>query len=66
MMTIAQVQRRVERLEKMVQRLVTELHYCQSVEAIREGLESADRGEGDTAQRVFSRLREKLKVSKPQ
>jgi hypothetical protein len=64
-MTLAQFQRRLDRLESTVERLVSELDYRQSVDAIREGIESADREEGETAQKVFTRLRRKLKVSKP-
>jgi hypothetical protein len=63
-MTLAQVQRRLDRLESTVEKLVLELDYRESIDAIREGLQSADRGEGETAPKVFTRLRRKLKVSK--
>lgn len=63
-MTLAQVQKRLSKLEDTVDRLVAELDYRQSIEAIREGLESADRGEGEPAEKVFGRLRKKLKAAK--
>lgn len=63
-MTLAQVQKRLSKLEDTVDRLVAELDYRQSIDAIRQGLESADRGEGEPADKVFRRLRKKLKVVK--
>jgi hypothetical protein len=60
-MTIAQVQKRLTKLEQTVERLVHELDYRESVKAIRKGLESADRNEGKPAKAVFARLRRKYK-----
>ena len=65
-MSLAQLQTRLAKLEKTVDRLVHEMDYRQSVEAIRQGLESVDRGEGKPAKQVASRLRRKLKISKGQ
>ena len=48
-MTLAQVQKRLDRLEQTVDRLVEELDYRDAVKAIQEGIESADRGEGESA-----------------
>ena len=64
-MTLAQVQKRLDRLEQTVDRLVEELDYRDAVKAIQEGIESADRGEGESAKKVFSRIRRKYKVADP-
>jgi hypothetical protein len=63
-MTMTQVQKRLTKLEQTVNRLVHELDYRESVQAIREGLESADRGEGGSAKKVFARLHRKYKVAR--
>ncbi|HVT87459.1 MAG TPA: hypothetical protein VHD56_01295 [Tepidisphaeraceae bacterium] len=63
-MTLSQVTKRLAKLEQTVDRLVNELDYRQSVEAIREGLKSVDRGEGRSAASSFAKLRRKLNTAK--
>jgi len=63
-MTMSQVQERLTKLEQTVDRLVHELDYRESVEAIRKGLESADRSKGRPANEVFARLQRKYKITK--
>jgi hypothetical protein len=63
-MTTAQLARRVEALEKNVERLTALVDYQQAVDGIRRGLESADQGEGEPASKSFARLRRKHRVRK--
>jgi hypothetical protein len=63
-MTLAQMAKRIEALEKDVRQLSELVDYQQAVEGIRRGLESADRGEGEVAAKAFGRLRRKYKLRK--
>ena len=56
-MTMAQMQRRLNVLERKVGSLETALEYQQAVEGIRRGLESVQRGEGEPARKVFAEIR---------
>ncbi len=63
-MTLAQMEKRLTKLERMVGELVTDSDYRQSVAAIREGLESANRGEGQKAKAVFAEFKRKYRLDK--
>jgi hypothetical protein len=63
-MTLSQVERRLEALEKQVGDLRQALEYQQAVEGIRRGLESANRGEGESAGAAFARIRGKYRRTK--
>jgi hypothetical protein len=58
-MTLSQVERRLEALEKQVGDLRQALEYQQAVEGIRRGLESADREKGEGAAVTFAQIRRK-------
>jgi predicted transcriptional regulator len=57
--TITEMAKRIVALEKTVDRLADQIDYQQAVEGIRRGLESMDRGEGETAKKVSARLHRK-------
>jgi hypothetical protein len=61
-MSLMQVERRLAALEKQVTTLRDTLEYQLAVERIRRGLESADRGGGIPAKKVFASLRRKYKL----
>ena len=63
-MTLSQVERRLEALEKQVGDLRQALEYQQAVEGIRRGLESANRGEGESVGAAFARIRRKYRRTK--
>lgn len=63
-MTLSQVERRLEALEKQVGDLRDALEYQQAVEGIRRGLESADREKGEGAAAAFARIRRKYRRTK--
>ena len=63
-MTLSQVERRLEALEKQVGDLRQQLDYQQAVEGIRRGLESAARGEGESARATFAAIRRKHRRAK--
>jgi len=62
-MTVAQLVRRLDAVEKSLSDLRQQWDYERAVEGIRRGLESADRGEGEPARRVFAQLRRKYKTA---
>jgi len=58
-MTLAQVEKRLVALERRLGDLQETLEYQQAVDGIRRGLESADRGEGESVTKAFGDLRRK-------
>ena len=58
-MTLAQVEKRLVALEKRLGDLQETLDYQQAVEAIRRGLDSADRGASESVSKTFGDLRRK-------
>ena len=58
-MTFAQIERRVSAIEKMIDAMRDEIEHQHALDGIRGGLESADRGEGESLDRTFVRIRRK-------
>ncbi len=58
-MTQSTMEKRIVLLEKTVRQMQKKMDYDAAVESIRRGLESADRGEGESAKTFFPKLRKK-------
>jgi hypothetical protein len=58
-MTLAHLEKRLNRIEQKLDDLHSTFEYAQAIDGIRRGLESANRGEGEKAQSAFSDIRRK-------
>jgi hypothetical protein len=56
-MTLIQMKRRIESLEKQLSEVQRTIEYQQAVEGIRRGLESMNAGAGKPAKSVLSEIR---------
>ena len=63
-MTLSQMQKRLTALERRIGELHRALEYQQAVEGIRRGLESVERGEGESVRMAFARIRRRHKFAR--